>query len=119
VTVRIRMSDYVGTLTSPRQSFLYKQLGIQLTTFNDDTITDIWFETDPPKWSYITSNQGRGQGECRVWTAKLQMVGQDEVGCCYNRMECDIVGEMHRIWVCDRRQYRDDGILIVHPISVL
>jgi hypothetical protein len=94
------MSDYVGALTKSRQRSLYKQLGIPLTTFNGDTITEIWCETDPPKWSYITSNQTRGQGACRVWTVKLQMVGQDEVGCCYSRMECDIAGEIHRIWVC-------------------
>ena len=81
--VRIRMSDYVGVLKTPQQRSLYEFLGIPLTDFGGDTITEIWCETDPQRWSMIVETRATGEGVCRIWSAKIKMVGLDEVECVY------------------------------------
>jgi hypothetical protein len=65
VPVRIRMSDYVGVLKTPQQRSLYEFLGIPLTDFGGDTITEIWCETDPQRWSMIVETRATGEGVCR------------------------------------------------------
>jgi len=127
VPVRVPMQDYVGILDKTAQRLLYKSLGVAWTDEGGGTMTEMVCEADPPTWAVLTSTRARGQGVCRVWSALIEMVGQDAVECRCTRMECDVAGEMHRIWVC----VSDDRPAMVvlswdmisafsyHPISVL